>query len=220
MSGDALVHFVSINTELYYTYVDEFAPPDYANQRKAQYQWLKKDLQKARAAGASWIFVYGHRPLYCSDVDSLGDCTSDATLLREGWPGENNGMDAILAEFNVDIYFTAHEHSYERTFPVSFGQIDLAQQNHTYVNPKYPVHIITGSAGCSEELEWFDPVNFAAWSNVRSPTYGFGHLKIFNSTHLFWDQLIDEGRQGKDHLWIIKDSNIKRFDQVETIASE
>jgi hypothetical protein len=100
--------------------------------------------------------------------------------------------------------------------------IDLAQSNHTYINPKYPTHIVTGSAGCQEELEWFDPVNFAAWSVVRSPTYGYGHLIVHNQTHAYWDQLIDEGRQGRDTLWIIKDKNVKRFDKRhdEKVESE
>ena len=89
-------------------------PPDYSAQRKAQYQWLEKDLASARA-NADWVIVYGHRPMYCSDVDSLGDCTSDAQVLREGYMYNEStpaqyGMDDMIARHNVDIYFTAHEH--------------------------------------------------------------------------------------------------------------
>ena len=200
LSGGARVHFVAINTEMYYDYVDEDTPPDYSSQRKAQYEWLDQDLAKARA-NADWVIVYGHRPMYCSDVDSLGDCTSDAQVLREGYKGDY-GMDAIIAKHGVDIYFTAHEHSYERTFPVYAGMWD-PQQNHTHLNPKYPVHIVTGSAGCQEGLEWFDNVFVPAWSVIRSGTYGYGHLVVHNATHLYWDQLLDEGKQGRDTLWIV-----------------
>ena len=111
MSGGACVHFAAINTEMYYDYVDEETPPDYSSQRAAQYAWLDHDLAKARA-NCDWVIVYGHRPMYCSDVDSLGDCTSDAQVLREGYKGQF-GMDDIIARHHVDIYFTAHEHSYE-----------------------------------------------------------------------------------------------------------
>jgi hypothetical protein len=114
VSNGAKVHFVAINTEVYYTYVDEFAPPDYKAARAQQYAWLDADLTKAKK-NSDWVFVYGHRPMYCSDVDSLGDCTSDATLLRDGFDGENNGMDDMISKHSIDIYFTAHEHSYERT---------------------------------------------------------------------------------------------------------
>lgn len=199
LSGGAKVHFVAINTEMYYDYVDEFTPPDYSEQRKAQYEWLDQDLAKGRQE-ADWLIVYGHRPMYCSDVDSLGDCTSDAQVLREGYKGQY-GMDSIIAKHNVDIYFTAHEHSYERIFPVYNGKVDK-QHNHTHVNPKYPVHIVSGSAGCQEGLEWFDDVFIPSWSVVRSGTYGYGHLIVHNATHLYWEQLLDEGKLGKDHLWI------------------
>ena len=91
--------------------------------------------------------------------------------------------------------------SYERIFPVYNGIID-PQQNHTHVNPRYPVHIVSGSAGCQEYLEWFDNVNYPAWSVVRSGTYGYGHLTAHNATHLHWDQLLDEGYGGTDWLWI------------------
>ena len=85
------------------------------------------------------------------------------------------------------------------------------QQNHTHTNPRYPVHIVTGSAGCQEYLEWFDDVFIPAWSVVRSPTYGYGHLIVHNETHLYWDQLLDEGRGGRDWLWI--ERNVTRRGQ-------
>ena len=104
----------------YYDYViTGVTPPDYSEQRKTQYQWLDNDLANARQ-NADWVIVYGHRPMYCSDVDSFGDCTSDAQVLREGYvynastPAQY-GMDDIIARHNVDMYFTAHEHSYTNT---------------------------------------------------------------------------------------------------------
>ena len=198
------MHFAAINTEMYYDYVDEDTPPDYSSQRAAQYAWLDQDLAKARAS-CDWVIVYGHRPMYCSDVDSLGDCTSDAQVLREGYKGQY-GMDELIARHHVDIYFTAHEHSYERIFPVTAGVLD-PQQNHTHHNPRYPVHIVSGSAGCQEGLEWFDNVFVPAWSVIRSGTYGYGHLIAHNTTHLYWDQLLDEGAQGRDWLWITHDTS-------------
>lgn len=41
-------------------------------------------------------------------------------------------------EFGVDIFFSAHEHSYERTYPVMQGKFEL-HPNHTYTNPAKPV---------------------------------------------------------------------------------
>ena len=119
-----------------------------------QYEWLIQDLAKANENRdiRPWIVVYGHRPMYCSNVDDIPDCSTDAEVLRRGLGGSRYSMEDLLMKFSVDLYFTAHEHSYERTFPVYKGQIDR-QSNHSYVNPKYPVHIVTGAGGCVEDLD-------------------------------------------------------------------
>lgn len=128
-------------------------------------------------------------------------------------------MEDILGRYNVDIYFTAHEHSYERTFPVFQNKIDLYQMNHSFVNPLYPIHILTGAAGCPEDLDYYDDVFYGPWSVVRSSTYGYGHLTIFNETTLHWVQFLDEG-DNTDELWIIKDSSILTDDRdIEILAS-
>jgi len=90
------------------------------------------------------------------------------------------------------------------------------QANHTYVNPLYPVHIVSGSAGCSEELEWFDHVNFPAWSVVRAGAYGFGHLKVVNASFLEWSQLIDESYENQDTLVITRQPHLGRGEKVTT----
>ena len=106
---------------------------------------------------------------------------------------------------------------YERTFPVHSGVMD-AQQNHTHLNPLYPIHIVSGSAGCQEGLEWFDNVFVPAWSVIRSGTYGYGHLQVHNATHLYWDQLLDEGKQGRDTLWIMHDKTRRGMKTGAAIA--
>jgi len=204
MSGGAKVHFASINTEVYYVYVDQYPPPDLVPQMKAQYEWLQQDLLTAKQNGADWLIVYGHRPMYCSNVDGT-DCTYDAEVLRHGYNGTTDyGLEEVIKKAGVDLYISGHEHSYERTFPVYQGLIDV-QANNTYTNPKYPAHIITGSAGCQENYDTFDYVFYGPWSVLRSSSWGYGHLKVYNSTHLYWDQALDEGRSGWDTLWVIKD---------------
>jgi len=208
VSGGARVHFASINTEVYYVYVDEFPPPDLTPQMIAQYKWLDQDLEQARENGADWIVVYGHRPMYCSNVDGT-DCTYDAEVLRRGVNGTTQwGLEEILGRHKVDIYLCGHEHSYERTFPVYQGVWEK-QLNHTFINPESPTHIISGSAGCQEDYDYFDDVFYGPWSVLRSASYGYGHLRVYNSSHLYWDQLLSEGQAGLDYLWIIKDAALR-----------
>jgi len=197
------VHFVAFSSEVYFQ--------DYLNQSVvAQYNWLKQDLQKANAnrAKTPWIIAYAHRPVYCSNVDDIPDCTADAQTLRRGVNGQYS-IEDLLAEYNVDIYFSAHEHSYERTWPVYRGVIDKDQENHTYVNPKYPVYIINGAGGCQEYLDWYDEVFYGPWSVTRSSSYGYGHLSIQNATHLLWRQYLSNGDEGMDTLQMVKDASLK-----------
>ena len=227
MSGGTKVHYISLDSEIYYwSYYEPHATEErkqYFQQMIAnQWNWLVADLTEAYDSGKyGWIIAYSHRPLYCSNVDDVPDCTSDAELLRLG-PGGLYGFETAFAMRPLDMYFAAHEHSYERTYPTRNGSIDTASivSANEYLNPRYPTHIITGSGGCREYFDWYDQVFYGPWSVVRSATYGYGHLTIHNATHLHWEQLLDEGRGGTDPLWIIKDANIAVKTQQEESADE
>ena len=49
----------------------------------------------------------------------------------------------------MDIILEAHEHSYERLWPV-YNETVTA---NNYVNPKAPVHLVSGTAGCKEGVD-------------------------------------------------------------------
>ena len=51
-------------------------------------------------------------------------------------------------KYGVDMIIQAHEHSYERLWPVYQGRVYAKNYN----NPKTPIHIISGAAGCNEAL--------------------------------------------------------------------
>ena len=55
-------------------------------------------------------------------------------------------LEAVLNKYGVDFIVQGHEHSYERLYPV-FNET-VTQFN--YVNPKAPIHFISGEAGCNE----------------------------------------------------------------------
>lgn len=88
-----------------------------------------------------------------------------------------------------------------------------------YVDPLYPTHIISGAGGCREYYDYYDEVFYGAWSVLRSSTYGYGHLTVHNATHLYWEQLLDEGHGGKDTLWIVKQKKEKNTFKDETEES-
>ncbi len=85
------VHFVCLNSQTH------------ENSTEMQ-AWLEADLQ---ASTASWIIAFWHHPPYTN-----GSHNSD----REGSLGDmRTNFVGILEDHGVDLVFTGHSHSYERT---------------------------------------------------------------------------------------------------------
>ena len=138
------VHFVSISTEYYYFL-------NYGMKLVVkQYNWLVEDLKEANKpenrAERPWIVLVGHRPMYCSSDDN-DDCRHVNCKTRVGLqPGNLFGIEPLLMEYNVDLAIWAHEHDYERMYPLYNYNLLKGSDDAPYTNPKGPVHIITGSA--------------------------------------------------------------------------
>lgn len=101
------------------------------------------------SAKRPWIITFGHRPMYCSnDNDS---CRELATLIRRGLPFTYFfGLEDLFYHYGVDVEIWAHQHSYERLWPIYNYTVHNGSYNEPYRNPMAPVHLVTGSAGCKE----------------------------------------------------------------------
>ncbi|KAG2457817.1 ACP7 phosphatase, partial [Polypterus senegalus] len=140
-----------------------------------------------------WIITMGHRPMYCSN-DDKDDCTLFESYVRLGRNDTKPpapGLEELFYLYGVDLELWAHEHSYERLWPVYGFQVFNGSKEQPYVNPKAPVHIITGSAGCREEHDGFVPKP-REWSAFRSTDYGYTRMQVLNSTHLYIEQVSDD----------------------------
>lgn len=110
------VHFIAISSEAYYFL-------NYGIKMVVkQYEWLVNDLKEANKPEnrekRPWIILYAHRPMYCSN-DAPTDCTNYETVLRVGLPFTHFfGLEDLLYENGVDVQIYAHEHSYERLWPL------------------------------------------------------------------------------------------------------
>jgi len=237
------IHFIAFSTEHYFSLEDPFVG--------LQYEWLVNDLIQANKnrEKVPWIIMYGHRPMYCSNVSleppkrvmynseqhrqkvfqmqreaeklfmsepnhkfergnppPSQDCSYEAAQIREGfdWFGVRIfGVEKLLYEYGVDLYICGHEHSYERMYPVYNSQVMNGSVAQPYVNPKATVHIVAGSAGCKEGLEYFGPVGMGPWSAFRSSTYGYARMLVANTTHLHWEQVLDKTGEILDQFWLV-----------------
>lgn len=198
------VHFISINSEAYYFLNYGLHPVI------RQYNWLIQDLKEAdlpeNRSKRPWIVIYGHRPMYCSDADR-DDCTKTTARTRIGLPLLHLfGLEELLLKYNVDLAIWAHEHDFERFWPVYDWKVFNGSFSQPYVNPRAPVHIVTGSAGCQEKHDsWLPLPEVTAF---RSMDYGFTKLTAHNQTHLELQQVsVDKGGEIIDHIWIVNDKH-------------
>ncbi|EDW25804.1 GL14294 [Drosophila persimilis] len=200
------VHFVSFSTEVYY-----FLNYGVKLLTK-QFDWLERDLAQANLpenrAKRPWIITYGHRPMYCSDEKEY-DCDGKLeTYIRQGLPLIKwFGLEDLFYKHGVDVEIFAHEHFYTRLWPIYDFKVHNGSVQQPYTNPKAPIHIITGSAGCKEEREPFSN-DLPAWNAFHSNDYGYTRLKAHNGTHLHFEQVSDD-KDGDivDSFWVIKDNH-------------
>ena len=141
----------------------------------------------------------GHRPFYCSNNDG-DDCTTDRSIVRATF-------ERLFDQYGVDLILEAHEHSYERLYPV----IDTHTTQYNYSEPLAPTHIVTGTAGCNEQAgACINPIpgprgDWSAFHSANRLMYGYGHLQAVNETHLWWDEvLVEEGGRRLDGIWIVQ----------------
>ncbi|KAK1160479.1 acid phosphatase type 7-like [Acipenser oxyrinchus oxyrinchus] len=200
-------HIISFSTEVYF-YLEYGLDLIFK-----QYSWLEKDLEEANKPEnrrvRPWIITMAHRPMYCSN-DDKDDCTKFESYVRVG---RNDtmpvapGLEKLFYDYGVDLELWAHEHTYERLWPVYGFQVFNGSMEHPYVNPRAPVHIITGSAGCREKHDGFIPAP-RDWSAFRSTDYGYTRMQILNSTHLYLEQVSDD-QNGRviDIMWLVKEQH-------------
>ncbi len=182
------VHFISLSTEFYY--FTNYGMKMVAN----QYKWLLDDLKKANEpenrSKRPWIVMFGHRPMYCTTADE-DDCTKVDTFTRVGLPiMKTFGLEKLLLKYDVDLTFWAHEHNYERLWPIYNYTVYNGTEEAPYTNPGAPVHITTGSAGCQERHDGWGPKRF--FTAFRSNDYGYTRIKAHNASHMEIEQVSDD----------------------------
>ncbi|MBI1319936.1 MAG: hypothetical protein GC168_13490 [Candidatus Hydrogenedens sp.] len=97
-----------------------------------QYKWLDEALGDSKA---TWKIVCLHRPAFSSDENDYGD----TTMIRPaGGDFEMRFATELYEKHNVDLVWSGHIHSYERTHPINNGKPFIG---------KGVVYMITGGGG-------------------------------------------------------------------------
>lgn len=211
------IHFISFSTEYYY-YVRYGL-----KMLVKQYEWLENDLKEANRPEnrkvRPWIITLGHRPMYCSNkVDD--DCSKFKNRLRYGiTPLRLFALEDLFYRYGVDLEVWAHEHSYERLWPIHNYKVYNGSHDEPYTNPRAPVHIVVGSAGCQEKVDYFNPL--PSWSAFRSSDYGYSRIKVHNATHLNLQQVSDDlDGEVIDNWWLVKEMPRVKFPLTDKMSHD
>lgn len=188
------IHFIAIDSETGYPN----APLEHkyffpCGGFQEQLKWLENDLIIANANRDKqpWVFAYGHRPIYQGN-------NTDVNL--------QIAIEDLLYKYNVDIYFTGHVHSYERTWPTYKGEVLSTDPKTAYINPLSTIYLILGGAGNDEMSDANIPevdnkaetLLYKNWSNgdygpwsasVDLHHFGIGKVNIINSTTLIFEYI-------------------------------
>lgn len=183
------VRFLAIHTEAFLTETDLL--PDMMS-------FIKSVLNRSAEDRAKypWMVVFGHRPMYCMSLDKAKTCGKEATTIK-------SYMEAMMNQYDVDLYISGHEHNYQRSAPVYQGNIVGPSTGNLFVNPTAPIYIVTGGAGNDGPN---DPVTMSGapvWTISVQQDLSFSMITT-NSTHLVWKQLLSANNTISDAFTIIK----------------
>jgi hypothetical protein len=114
------VHFVPIDTE---------SNPDAAA--------LDKDLATARQdPNIKWIVAFYHKPIYTSPTNHEPDEA-----------GIKNIVVPLFDKYHVDLVLQAHNHNYQRSYPLKADMVTETRPDSIYQSPKGSIYMVVGTGG-------------------------------------------------------------------------
>lgn len=126
------IHVLLMNSEI------SFGP------NSTQYKFVKRDLESASSNDTiDWIIVSFHRPIYTSPSKHDANVT-----LRDIYH-------PLFDKNEVDIVIQAHNHNYQRTYPILFNKTNsdnptiTSKGKNNYTNPDGKIFLIVGTGGQS-----------------------------------------------------------------------
>ncbi len=86
--------------------------------------------------------MFFHHPPY-----SAGFLTIDGERFELEHTRVRRDLVPLFELFAVNIVFSGHSHSYERTFPILQNRAVDQGQDPDYANPSGPIYVVTGGGG-------------------------------------------------------------------------
>jgi Calcineurin-like phosphoesterase len=168
----------------------------------AQYDFVKGDLYiTSMDANTDWVFVMFHKPMYSSPAEHVA-----STSLRDTYH-------PLFDAYGVDLVIQAHNHMYERTFPLDYNEENtsepIANRTYSYMNssffarPSDPIFAVVGTGGRDlHNLEEGHP--YVAYNNDQD--HGFLNIDITDNGKMLTGKFYaNGGNTTNGNAGIIKD---------------
>lgn len=186
----------------------------YAN-GSAQYNFVKQDLEEmTNKKDVNWIIVTSYKPFYSSPSKHTGE-----KELRSVYH-------PLFEKYGVDLVLHAHNHNYQRTYPISFNPNDGSEPivKHNFTT-NYNDHTggtifaIVGTGG-----ESFYPLDGTApYTATQLDRFGFLNIEIDNGnphTLLTGSFLDNTGSEIRDYFTIKKEIQSKDANILPSSVTE
>lgn len=167
------------------------------NETSEQYEFIKDDLKRAyENKSTNWIIVYSFRSFYSSNTTH---------------PGLDELQDLyhpLFDKYGVDVVLQAHNHNYQRTYPLNFNDskaftpiiTDKETEKYEY-DTKGPIFVTIGTGG--EDLYEF--TNQAPYVVTQFLRHGFLNIDVLeNGTRLEAKFFENRENSDKDYFTIKK----------------
>ncbi|GEK89576.1 Calcineurin-like phosphoesterase [Alkalibacterium putridalgicola] len=152
------VHFVVANTNDNKVSADN---PEGQALGEEQLNWIRTDIKRARDAGAEWVILSFHKPLYSRSYHSLAD--NDVQKVRDEFM-------QTIDELDVDLALQGHDHVFSRTEPLAYvsseesvfnarvseaGEIIEEENKSTYISPEGTIFVLPHAAGTKAYVDLY-----------------------------------------------------------------
>ena len=195
------VHFTVISTELPYEEGSE------------QYNFVNNDLSNASLdPNIDWIVVFYHSLAYTSPADTGKGNRAEKELRETYHP--------LFAEYDVDLVLQAHNHNYQRSYPILYNNDnpknpiitdDDTGNNNNYHDPEGQIFVTAGTGGASV----YPLTGQADYVATQYVGFGFLNVDVINDDEIttlsgkFYAN--DGGTIIKDQFTITKSVNVSEI---------
>jgi hypothetical protein len=189
------VHFTVISTELVYGDDDE---------GNEQYEFVNADLASAASdPNIDWIVVYHHREAYTSPYATSQERSRTALIdLRDAYH-------PLFERYDVDLVLQAHNHNYERSYPIKYNNANSSDpiitdaNANNYSNPEGQIFVTVGTGGADTHFFLAE-----APYMVRQYTgYGFLNIDVMDNGQTFNASFYSNDGSIKDQFSIKKNGS-------------